>query len=108
MANKDFEKQAWDMISNIGCHLEKLDCDEDYTKLYEYLDENVIDINYICNMKKEYVGARASITVGGPWVWIDTEDCALKIVWGTYRDSWGLSASLIWRIDSYFEEWFNN
>ena len=56
------------------------DCESDQLSAYDYL-EDVLDIQYVVNAQREYVGARLLVTVGGPNVWIFTTTGVLEVTW---------------------------
>ena len=70
---------------------------------YEYLTD-VLDIEYIVNAAKEYLGARVLVCFGGPTVWINTRTNTVEGNWWgdsyteSYTDSIGLDETLqeIW------------
>ena len=47
---------------------------------YDYLSD-VLDIEYICNSKKEYLGARVLVAFGGPNIWINTRTQQVEGYW---------------------------
>jgi hypothetical protein len=47
----------------------------------DYL-EDVLDINYYVDQKKEYLGARVLVAFGGPNIWIDTKHQEVEGYWG--------------------------
>ena len=55
---------------------------------------NVLDIQYIVNQKKEYLGARLLVTFGGPNIWIDTQHNNVEGYWGTDTEVWSYEDNL--------------
>ena len=47
---------------------------------YDYLDD-VLDIEYIVNSKREYLGARVLVAFGGPNIWINTRQGIVEGYW---------------------------
>lgn len=47
---------------------------------YEYLND-ALDIEYIVNGNKEYLGARVLVTSGGPNIWINTRTRMVEGTW---------------------------
>lgn len=58
---------------------------------YDYLSD-VLDIEYIVDSKKEYLGARVLVAFGGPNIWINTRTQQVEGYW------WG--SSCIWSYHS--------
>jgi hypothetical protein len=46
----------------------------------DYLND-VLDIEYVVNSKKEYLGARVLVTFGGPNIWINTRTKQVEGYW---------------------------
>lgn len=67
--------------------------------VYEYL-ENVLDIEYICNSRKEYLGARVLVAFGGPNIWVNTRTETVEGYWwgsnafASFEDNLGLDDAL--------------
>ena len=47
---------------------------------FDYL-QDVLDIEYIVNSKKEYLGARVLVAFGGPNIWINTRTKQVEGYW---------------------------
>ena len=54
---------------------------------FDYL-EDALDIEYIVNSKRQYLGARVLVAFGGPNIWVDTKRGIVEGSW------WGESASV--------------
>jgi hypothetical protein len=52
---------------------------------FDYL-QDALDIEYIVNSRKEYLGARVLVAFGGPNIWVDTRTGKVEGHW------WGDSA----------------
>lgn len=74
--------------------------------LEKYL-EDILDMDYIVNANKEYQSCRVWVTIGGPGIYIDTEDSAVKLNWGSTHKEWGLSWDTRNKIDSIMEDYYN-
>lgn len=65
-------------------YVEQFDADQektiDDTGAYEYLDD-VLDIEYVVNSTKEYLGARVLVAFGGPNIWINTRTNQVEGYW---------------------------
>jgi hypothetical protein len=66
---------------------------------FDYL-RDALDIEYIVNSNKEYLGARVLITFGGPNIWIDTRRAMVDGYWwsekasASFTDNLGLDDAL--------------
>ena len=67
---------------------------------FDYLSD-ALDIEYIVNGKREYLGARVLVAFGGPNIWINTRTKTVEGAWwGTHvsapyhQDSLGLDEAL--------------
>ena len=75
------------------------------TNLYEYFND-YLDVEYTIDSSGEYLGACIWIGLGGPNIWIDTRDRAVKLAWGNERAEWGIRYETAAEIDEIFEEQF--
>ena len=66
---------------------------------FDYL-QDALDIEYIVNSKKEYLGARVLVAFGGPNIWINTRSGVVEGYWwgdratATFTDNLGLDEAL--------------
>ena len=71
---------------------------------FDYL-QDALDIEYIVNSKKEYLGARVLVAFGGPNIWINTRTKTVEGYW------WGDSATASFQdnigLDEALEELFS-
>ena len=65
---------------------DELNCDDQEMSAFDYL-EDALDIEYIVNSKREYLGARVLVAFGGPNIWINTRTKKVEGYW------WNESAS---------------
>lgn len=72
---------------------------------FDYLSE-VLDIEYICNSKKEYLGARILVAFGGPNIWINTRTEQVEGYWWGSKCIWGYSGDAM-GLDDALSELFN-
>ena len=81
---QDHVKQIANTISNgFG---EELNSDNEEMSAFDYL-QDALDIEYIVNSKREYLGARVLVAFGGPNIWVNTRTKRVEGYW------WGESAS---------------
>lgn len=66
---------------------------------YDWL-EGALDIEYIVNSKREYLGARVLVAFGGPNIWVDTKRKIVEGFWwgdratANFEDHIGLDDAL--------------
>lgn len=71
--------------------------------LYDWMAE-ALDMEYIITSQRDYKACRIWVTLGGPNVWVDTEEKAVKLAWGTDRESYTLSWDTCDELDSIAAE----
>lgn len=71
--------------------------------LSEYFDD-CFDVEYTIDSRGDYLGTCIWVGVGGPSVWVDTRDRAVKLAWGSERAEWGICSDTAESIDEIFEE----
>ena len=83
---------------------DELNCDDQEMSAFDYL-QDALDIEYIVNSKREYLGARVLVAFGGPNIWINTRTKKVDGYW------WNESASASFDdgidLDSALEELWN-
>jgi hypothetical protein len=76
------------------------------SNLNEYF-EDCLDIEYTIDSRGNYLGVCVWICVGGPGIWIDTRDRAVKLAWGSDRAEAYITSDVVDAIDDIFEEYYN-
>ena len=66
----------------------------------EWTAENEFTID----SQKEYKSAKIWVTLGGPNVWIDTAERAVKLAWGTDREEYPLDWDVCNEIDNIMQD----
>lgn len=74
--------------------------------LYEYF-EDCLDVEYTIDGRGNYLGVCVWICVGGPGIWVDTRDQAVKLAWGGERAEAYITSDVVDVIDDIFEEYYN-
>ena len=79
---------------------------DDLDQLYigDYLSTEVLDFDIMIGSDWEYESCKLYVTLGGPNVWIDTAEKAVKLAWGTDREEYGLDWDVCDEIDQYWAE----
>lgn len=78
------------------------DGDEQFS-VSDYLAD-VLDYEITIDSRLEYKSAKIWVTLGGPNVWIDTADKAVKLAWGTDRAEYALEWDTCDEIDKYMQD----
>lgn len=81
--------------------------DGEEMSLYDYLND-VLDWEFTIDSQREYKSAKIWVTLGGPNVWIDTAERAVKLAWGTDRAEYALSWDVCDEIDDIMREIYEN
>jgi hypothetical protein len=78
----DHVQQIANTISNgFG---DELNSDDQEMSAFDYL-QDALDIEYIVNSKREYLGARVLVAFGGPNIWVNTRTNLVEgYWWGAY------------------------
>jgi hypothetical protein len=71
----------------------------------DYLQE-VLDIQYIVNYNREYVGARILLTLGGPNAWVNTLTGQLEVSWWSAPEYRTLPSEFIAALDDALSEFW--
>jgi hypothetical protein len=71
---------------------------------FEYL-EDVLDIEYVVNSRKEYLGARILVAFGGPNIWVNTRTQTVEGCWWGERAEASYSEDKIGLDDACEELW---
>ena len=74
--------------------------------LYDYLQE-CYDVEYRIGGDREYRSAEICLAWGGPNVYVDTAENAVKLFWGGERETYYISGSVSDEIDDICEEQYN-
>lgn len=77
--------------------------DDEQLSVSDYLAD-VLDYEITINSQMEYKSAKIWVTLGGPNVWIDTAERAVKLAWGTDRAEYALDWDTCDEIDKYMQE----
>ena len=75
--------------------------------IYDYLTDNVLDVEYHIDSQFNYYSVLVYIALNGPTAWIDTAKRIIEVSWGSDEGAYPISEDITDDIDSYFEELFN-
>ena len=77
--------------------------DFEQLSIYDYLAD-VLDYEITIDSQLEYKSAKIWVTLGGPNVWIDTAEKAVKLAWGTDRAEYPVDSDTCEEIDEYMQD----
>ena len=89
-----------------ACEEDIIENELEAVSFYDYFND-VFDIEYRVGSDRQYRSAKIMIACGGPNIYIDTADHAVKLYWWNERAEYGLSSYTCEQIDQYFEELYN-
>lgn len=100
--NREYCKRIVEEIEEYAAG-KMVDDDGNQLSLYDYLSD-VLDYEFTIDSQKEYKSAKIWVTLGGPNVWIDTAERAVKLAWGTDRAEYLLDWDVCDEIDDIMRE----
>ena len=74
--------------------------------LYDYFSD-VLDYEYTVNCHKEFISVKVWVALGGPNIWIDTDDSYVRLAWGNNCEEYPLSYYIRDEINDIFEELYS-
>lgn len=74
--------------------------------MYDYMDD-ILDIDYVVNFRKEYKACRVLVAYGGPNIYIDTLSGAVELYWWSDHASFPILRSTMAAIDEWAEEYYS-
>lgn len=78
---QEIKNHVLSIIKNIEAGFpEELGLDDQPFSAFDYL-QDALEIEYIVNSKKEYLGARVLVAFGGPNIWINTRTRQVEGYW---------------------------
>lgn len=91
-----------------GCKVDIDDLDDlDEATIWDYLEDNALDIEYTINSDLSYKAACVLITFGGPNIYIDTNTSRVELYWGSSKAYAYIEYRTRDAIDAYFEDEYN-
>lgn len=104
--NREYCKRVADEIEEYAAG-KMVDDDGNELNLYDYLTD-VLDYEFTIDGRKEYKSAKIWITLGGPNVWIDTAERAVRLTWGRDREEYPIDWNVCDEIDDIMREIYEN
>ena len=102
LENREYCKRVVEEIEEYASG-KMVDDDGNELSLYDYLND-VLDYEITIDSRKEYKSSKIWITLGGPNVWIDTAERAVKLAWGTDREEYALDWDVCEKIDCIMQD----
>lgn len=75
--------------------------------LWDYM-QDILDIDFIINSRKEYSACRICIAYGGPSIYIDTDEKAICLYWWGDSAKYYLRSDTVNAVDEWAEEYYNS
>lgn len=83
------------------------DIDEfEQKSIYDYF-EDVLDIEYRCDSRREFRSVQIMVACGGPNIYIDTASQKVELYWWGDRAEWPLDSDTVAAVDEWAEEMWN-
>lgn len=97
----DLQNHVNEIARRLSEGFDSADLNDDGEELtaFDYL-QDALDIEYIVNSKREYLGARVLVAFGGPNIWVDTKRGIVEGAWwgdrasASFTDNIGLDEAL--------------
>lgn len=74
--------------------------------MLDYLESVLLDIHYIVDSERRYVGARLLLAYGGPNAWLDTTRGEISVYWASDRATDYAPLEFCELLDEYLSELF--
>ena len=74
--------------------------------MYDWLAD-ALNVEYAVDGNLDYKAAKIYVTLGGPTVWVDTDERAVKLAWGTDREEYPLDWDVSGHLDEVLEDEYN-
>lgn len=102
--NREYCKRIAQELETIAAG-EVTNDDGEEMSLYDYLSD-VLDYEYTIDSQRNYKSSKIWVTLGGPNVWIDTAEKAVKLAWGTDREEYPIGWDVCDEIDAIMAEYW--
>ena len=106
LENREYCKRVVEEIEEYAAG-KMVDDDGNELGLYDYLVD-ALDYEFTIDSLKKYKAAKIWVTLGGPNVWIDTKERAVKLAWGTDREEYPLTYDICDEINEIMQEIYEN
>ena len=72
--------------------------------IFEWLGDNIYDVEYTIGREKDYRGVRLMIACGGPNIYLNTRTGDVELYWWNESERYPMSSDVVNAIDSIYEE----
>lgn len=79
--------------------------DYDQQSLYDYF-EDILDIEYRCDSRRELRSVQIMVACGGPNIYIDTASQKVELYWWGDSANWPLDSDTVAAVDEWAEEYW--
>ena len=94
------------LFCECGEQVDLISGDWEQASLYDYFND-ILDIEYIVDCRKEYKSCRILVAFGGPNIYIDTQTGNIELYWWTDRASFRIKSGVVEQVDMWAEEYYN-
>lgn len=102
LENREYCKRIADELETIAAG-QAVNEDGEEMSLYDWVND-ALDFEYTIDSQRQYKAAKIWVTLGGPNVWVDTAEKAVKLAWGTKRAEYLLDWDVCDQIDEIMAE----
>lgn len=102
LENREYCKSIVDELEAIAAG-KTVNEDGEEISLYDWLND-ALDFEYTIDSQKQYKAAKIWVTLGGPNVWVDTAERAVKLAWWIDRDEYPLDWDVCDELDNIMAE----
>lgn len=75
-----------------------------WEEMDEYFCDSSFDVEYRIDSGKKYRSVKVMVCCGGPNVFVDTGSRTVKLHWGTTKEELYLPEHVVYQIDAYWSE----
>jgi hypothetical protein len=75
--------------------------------LWDYM-QDMLDLDFIINSRKEYSACRICVAYGGPSIYIDTDEKAVCLYWWSDSAKYYLRSDTVNAVDEWAEDYYNS
>lgn len=98
-----FQRQADLLVKSYADEITAM-CNDENADIYEWLNQDVLDIEYTVDSGLNYSSSCLILGSGGPNIYLNTKTQAIELYWSTTESRCPLSADVIEIIDNMMKE----
>ena len=105
---RDFtQKELARRCEDIAAEVTRLAEENDYEKFAAWFDD-ALDVKFTIDMRMELCGVRVAVGLGGPNIYIDTNECSVVGYWGCAEAEYPIDTEVCDQIDEYYRDVFDS